>query len=209
MPHPIDRIPDPASERDSDRRLHDREKRESAAKTSDGAGSEPGDPKPPRIGEAIPDKKETEEAAVAASELFFQAAGLDKVPSPGQVNIAVKAAEIQAQRAEGISRGQIVTYNDARGETMTGGQYTRDDGTYFKTAQGLTFKVEPNQQNGFDLRSITGSSETFVAVRMDVLRDVFSAGGEKSKSDTPSAERTFEIKPEIPPPPQFPTEINI
>jgi hypothetical protein len=293
MPHPIDRNPDPASEREADRRLHDRDQRENTAKTSDTAGSEPGNPKPPRIGEVIPDKKETEEAAGAASELFFQASGLDKVPRPGQVNIAVKAAEIQAQRSEGISRGQNVTYTDARGETMIGGQYTREDGTYFKTAQGLTFKVEANQQNGFDLRLTTGSSETFVAIRMDVLRDAFSSIGERlanisnvhaqtiepnlaptirpiplpaheSKSDTPPGERgtrsdsmpdkessgsllgerqppfdtattpkgkldigpdtpimqgekpepvpqitrTFEVKPELPPPAAIPAEIN-
>src|SRR5271156_4788275 len=104
-------------------------------------GPEPA--KTSKLGELVPTEHESGEAAQTAAELFHQAAGLDKLPEAGKSQMAIKATEWQAQRSEGVSRAQNIAFQNDRGEVTLGVQYTNNDGTFFKTAQGSSFRVEP------------------------------------------------------------------
>jgi len=125
------------------------------------------------LGDIIPSERDTNEATESVAELFHQAIGLDKIPSPGSATYSVKVAEMQAQRGEGVSRAQNIAFTNAGGETIFGAQFTKNDGTFFKTMQGETYKVEPGEKGGFALEPVRGAREAFVATDMQVLPDAF------------------------------------
>jgi hypothetical protein len=153
-------------------------------------GPEPA--KTSKLGELVPTEHESGEAAQTAAELFHQAAGLDKLPEAGKSQMAIKATEWQAQRSEGVSRAQNIAFQNDRGEVTLGVQYTNNDGTFFKTAQGSSFRVEPNEKGGFDLRPLGGRGEAFTAVELRVVKDLFSS----SRDDLSALFKTRPLTPE-------------
>jgi LysM domain len=162
----------------SDENFHPESNREQAARadapTHDNEKEQVSQPlRSAALGDIIPSERETHEATDSASELFHQATGLDKIPAPGTATYSVKLAEMQAQRAEGVSRAQNIAFTNAGGETIVGAQFTKSDGTFFKTMQGDTYKVQANDQGGFALDPVRGSREKFVATDMQVLPDAF------------------------------------
>jgi hypothetical protein len=127
-----------------------------------------------QLGELIPTKQDADDAAGNAAQLFQDSADMRKMPDVGKSHIAAKTADWQAQRAEGVSPAQNIAFSNERGEVRLGVQYTNDAGTFFKTPQGLVFRVEPNEKNGFDLIPIGARGEVFSAVELRVLKDLFS-----------------------------------
>jgi hypothetical protein len=170
MPSPGDENFRPANGREPEKRPDDQHGQADQKALGPSKGS--------KLGELIPSEQESGEAAQTASDLFHQAAGLDKMPEAGKSHIAVKATEWQAQRSEGVSRAQNIAFANESGEVKLGMQYTNNDGTFFKTPQGATFRVEPNDKNGFDLHPIGGRGEMFAAVELRVIKDLFSASRE-------------------------------
>jgi hypothetical protein len=112
------------------------------------------------------------EAAATTAGLFRAAIGLEHVPQRGHVELTVKKAEMQAQRAEGISRAQNVSFVDASGDQLTGVQYTKAGGTVFKTREGDTYNVQSDPTGGFILRLAADVESFFTAVKMLVLPDL-------------------------------------
>jgi hypothetical protein len=131
------------------------------------------------FGDVIPNQRETGEASDSAGDRLRESAGLEKVPDAGSVQYSVKLAEMQAQRAEGVSRAQNIAFVGANGESVVGAQFTKQDGTYLKTTGGDTYRVEANTTGGFDLNPVKGDGQQFSAVQMKVLTDAFVLRAEK------------------------------
>jgi hypothetical protein len=161
----------------SDENFHPESNREQANRAEASTQKEREDVSQPlrnaALGDIIPTEKEAHDANDSATELFHQAIGLDKIPAPGTATYSVKLAEMQAQRGEGVSRAQNIAFTNAGGETIVGAQFTKSDGTFFKTKQGETYKVEATDQGGFALDPVRGAREKFVATDMQVLPDAF------------------------------------
>lgn len=111
--------------------------------------------------------------AVRATESIFQdAIGLRNLPEKGMIEFTVKAAEMQAQRAEGVSRAQSVCFISAQGEKLFGAQYTKSDGSYFKTRDGDTYLLTAESNGNFLLSPIGGAGSEFTAIQVMVLPDL-------------------------------------
>lgn len=113
---------------------------------------------------------------VGATEAAFRKAiGLDKVPLKGMVEFTVKRVEMEAQKAEGVSRAQNVCFTNQRGENLVGTQYSNDGATFFKTRSGEKYSVNVEPQGNYVLTSSTQSDSSFTAVKLTVLADQFAA----------------------------------
>lgn len=91
-------------------------------------------------------------------EAFRNATQLDRFPQTGMAQFSARRSETEAQRAEGVSRAQDVKYTDANGKSIEGGQYTRADGTYFKTTTGDVYKVDHKDDGSYNLQPVRGNS---------------------------------------------------
>jgi hypothetical protein len=137
-------------------------------------------------------RKSTDGGEVRSPEAaFHKELGLDKVPLKGTVEFNVKRAEMEAQRAEGVSRAQNVCFTNQSGENLVGTQYTNPTGTYLKTRLGEKFSVSAEATGGFVLTSMGAVEQQFNAVKLTVLANFFGAGVESA----PPRQRTVaEVK---------------
>jgi hypothetical protein len=126
-------------------------------------------------GEVDAGKAAPVEEVGATEAAFHKAIGLDKVPLKGMVEYTVKRAEMEAQRAEGVSRAQNVCFTNERGENLVGIQYSNEGGTFFKTRSGEKFSINIETAGNFVLSSLSRSDVNFAAVKLTVLPDQFAA----------------------------------
>jgi hypothetical protein len=132
------------------------------------------------IGPVVGDAGQSLDAARQATERFFDAIAMSQMPDSPQASFTAKLVEMQAQQTEGVTRPQNIAYSNESGQTLVGVQFTKSDGTYFKTvsaeaAHGLTFRVEADAQFRFHLLPLDQELKPFLAVQTTVVPDLFAA----------------------------------
>jgi hypothetical protein len=86
-------------------------------------------------------------------------------------------------QGEGVSRGQIVKYSDTQGNVIQGGQYSNKEGTFFKTPEGSTYKVQL-ENNQYTLQPTKPGQQPIEASQRDVVSNGFSQFSNPSR-ETP------------------------
>lgn len=123
-----------------------------------------------------PGAHDTPEAAFHAAN-GFEAPGRDSKFSVSQYSANVG-------QGEGISRGQIVKYTDDKGNVLQGGQYHNKDGTFFKTPEGDTYKVQA--ENGkYSLQPTAPGQQPIEASHRDVVSNNFGKFNNERPATTP------------------------
>ncbi|PWU02898.1 MAG: hypothetical protein C5B53_01090 [Candidatus Melainabacteria bacterium] len=164
----------PASRDDSSGASAQNQRRDSNAGNVDKQQPQLKSEPPVKQGEADAGKAAPGMEEMGATEAaFHKAIGLDKVPLKGMVEITVKRVEMEAQRAEGVSRAQNVCFTNGRGENIVGTQYSNEGGTFLKTSSGQKFSVNIEPAGNFVLSSLAQPDFNFTAVKLTVLSDQF------------------------------------
>lgn len=117
----------------------------------------------------------------SSEDAFRAAIGLEN-GNRGNTRYTTEQFNRDVGQGEGISRGQVVKYTDANGNTIQGGQYHNRDGTFFKTPEGDTYKVQ--SENGrYTLQPQREGQPPIEATQRDVVSNNFGRWGNRRNND--------------------------
>lgn len=144
----------------------------------------------------------------SSEDAFRAAIGLEN-GNRGNTRFTADQFNRDVGQGEGISRGQVVKYTDSNGNTIQGGQYHNREGTFFKTPEGDTYKVQT--ENGrYTLQPTKEGQPAIEATQRDVVSNNFGRWGNRRNNDSdastaqPPADKPATDKPPAVTPPVVP-----
>ncbi|MFN8550447.1 MAG: hypothetical protein U0103_03075 [Candidatus Obscuribacterales bacterium] len=165
----------------------------------------------PRVGDGAHNDTSGGGTHESSEDAFRAAIGLES-GNRGNTRYTTEQFNRDVGQGEGISRGQVVKYTDANGNTIQGGQYHNRDGTFFKTPEGDTYKVQT--ENGrYTLQPQKEGQQPIEATQRDVVsnnfgrwgnrrngdNDASSGQGDKPAVDKPAADKPAVVAPAVAP----------
>lgn len=116
-----------------------------------------------------------------AEDAFRAAIGLEN-GNRGNTRFTTEQFNREVGQGAGISRGQVVKYTDSDGNTIQGGQYHNKEGTFFKTPEGDTYKVQANDGR-YTLQPTKEGQPPIQATQRDVVSNNFGRWGNRRNDD--------------------------
>lgn len=133
-----------------------------------------------------------------SEDAFRAAIGLE-TGNRGSTSFTTEQFNREVGQGAGISRGQVVKYTDADGTTIQGGQYHNKEGTFFKTPEGDTYKVQTD--NGrYTLQPTRDGQQPIEATQRDVVSNNFGRWGNQTRPEvtTPAATTPEKLATAVP-----------